>query len=69
MHEAWIGSEQIHRAHAEVLRALGRIEEAHEQVRLAAVVTHTKASRIPDPDARQRFLQHVKRQGASLSAP
>ncbi|MFW6136164.1 MAG: ATP-binding protein [Chloroflexota bacterium] len=58
--EAWIGTEEIHRAHGEVLRALGRIEEAREHARLAAAAIQAKADLIPDPEARHRYLQHVR---------
>ncbi len=59
--EAWIGTEQIHRAHACVLHALGRDEEALEEARLADAAIQAKANRIPDPDVRQRYLRWAKR--------
>jgi len=55
-HEGWIGIEQVHQAHSQALRALGRIREAEEQERLAAAIVETKANRIPDPEQRQRYL-------------
>jgi tetratricopeptide (TPR) repeat protein len=64
MHEAWIGTEEVHRAHARVLQALGRVEGAREQVRLAEGVVQEKADRIPDPDTRQRYLQYVQREAS-----
>ncbi|MDH7472772.1 MAG: AAA family ATPase [Anaerolineae bacterium] len=60
-HEGWIGTEEVHRAHARVLQALGRIEEADEQDRRAQAIIAAKADRIPDPQQRRRYLQSVKR--------
>jgi DNA-binding SARP family transcriptional activator len=60
-HEGWIGTEQVHHAHAQVLRALNRAEEADEQDRQADAIIAAKAERIPDPEQRRRYLQHVKR--------
>jgi len=54
---AWIGPEQAHLAHASVLQALGRLDEAAEQAGLARAILAAKAERIPDPDQRQRYLQ------------
>jgi hypothetical protein len=62
LHEAWIGTEQVHRAHARILQVLGRVEEAREQDRLADAVIQAKADRIPDPDTRQRYLRWAKRE-------
>jgi tetratricopeptide (TPR) repeat protein len=59
-HEAWIGSEEVHRAHACVLRALGRDAEACGEAELAEAVLQAKAERIPDPDRRQRYLQFAR---------
>jgi DNA-binding SARP family transcriptional activator/tetratricopeptide (TPR) repeat protein len=56
-HEGWIGNEYIHRAHARVLRALNRTEEADEQERQADDIIEAKAGRIPDPELRRRFLE------------
>ncbi len=55
--ESWIGTEQVHRAHAQVLRALGHVQEAAEQERRATSILEAKADRIPDPQQRRRFLQ------------
>lgn len=66
IHEAWIGSEEIRRAHARVLQALARVEEAREQMRLAKAVIQVKGGRIPDPQRRQRYLQYVSHNPASL---
>jgi tetratricopeptide (TPR) repeat protein len=60
-HEGWVGTEQVHRAHARVLRALGRVDEADEQTRLAEAIVEAKAGHIPDPELRQRFLQSWRR--------
>jgi hypothetical protein len=68
MHEAWIGTEQVHHAHARVLRALARTEEATEHTRLAEAVTQEKADRIPDPDTRHRYLQHVNGETSNLKS-
>ncbi|MBM4467124.1 MAG: tetratricopeptide repeat protein, partial [Chloroflexi bacterium] len=56
-HEAWIGTEEVHRAHALVLRALGRVEEADEHARRAEAIVEAKADRILDPQQRQRYLR------------
>ena len=61
-HEGWIGTEEVHQAHARVLRALDRVEEAAEQTRQAEAIVEAKAARISDPELRQRFLQSVKRE-------
>jgi tetratricopeptide (TPR) repeat protein len=57
--ESWIGTEQVHRAHAQVLRALGRMLQAEEQERMAVGIIETKAKRISDPGQRQDYLQAV----------
>jgi DNA-binding SARP family transcriptional activator len=59
-HEAWIGSEEVHHAHAQALQALGRVAEAREQGQLAEAVLQAKAERIPDPDSRQRYLRFAR---------
>ena len=60
-HEAWIGTEEVHRAHSRVLQALGRDEQAREHARLADGVIQAKADHIPDPAARQDYLRWAKR--------
>jgi tetratricopeptide (TPR) repeat protein len=55
-HEAWIGSEEVHHAHAEALQALGRVAEAREHEELADTVVQAKAERIPDPNRRAHYL-------------
>lgn len=60
-HEGWIGTEEVHRAHALILRALGCVEEADEHARRAEAIVAAKADRIPDPQQRQRYLKSVKR--------
>ena len=62
IHEGWIGTEQIHRAHAQVLQALDHTEVADEQIRLADAIVEDKAARIPDAERRQRYLRFVKRE-------
>ncbi len=64
LHEAWIGTEEVHRAHARVLEALGRVAEAREQIQLAEAIIQKKAECISDPDARQRYLHHVQREAS-----
>ncbi|MGC8960376.1 MAG: ATP-binding protein [Chloroflexia bacterium] len=59
--EGWIGSEQVYSAHALVLRALGRGEEADGQERLAEAVVAAKAGRIPNPEQRQRYRESTMR--------
>lgn len=58
-HEGWIGAEEVHRAHALVLQALGRAESAAEQTRLAEAIIRAKAERIPDPSQRERYHQFI----------
>lgn len=58
--ESWIGTEQVHRAYARALRALGRIAEALDQDRLAEAAVAAKAGRISDPQQRQRYLETVR---------
>ena len=60
-HEGWIGTEEVHRAHARVLQALGCIEEAEEHVRQAEAIIGVKAGHISDSGLRQRYLERVKR--------
>lgn len=55
-YEGWIGTEEIHQAHARALRALGRLEAADEHVRRAKAIVEAKASLIPDLAQRRRFL-------------
>jgi tetratricopeptide (TPR) repeat protein len=55
-HEAWIGSEEVHRAHARALQSAGRVAEAREQTELAEAVLQAKADHISDPDRRARYL-------------
>lgn len=59
--ERWIGMEQVHRAHARVLRTLGRAEAAAEQERLAGAIIAAKIARIPDPKQRHRYLESATR--------
>lgn len=56
VHEGWIGSERIYLAHARVLRALGRAAEAETLEAQALARVQEKASRIPDPDRRARYI-------------
>ncbi|MBN1249300.1 MAG: DUF2791 family P-loop domain-containing protein [Anaerolineae bacterium] len=60
-HEGWMGTEEIHRAHAETLQALGSANEAHAQAELAEGLIHAKADRIADPALRRRYLRWVNR--------
>jgi tetratricopeptide (TPR) repeat protein len=68
LHEAWIGTEEVHRAHARVLRALGRTKEAREQDELAEAVIQSKADGIPDPEARRCYLQHAQGEASDLKS-
>ena len=62
IHEGWIGTEQIHRAHAQVLQALDRTEATDEQIRLADAIVEHKAAQIPDTKQRRRYLRFVMRE-------
>ncbi len=55
--EGWIGTEEIHLAHARVLRALGQADRADNHDRQAAQIIQAKADRIPDLRQRQHYLQ------------
>lgn len=55
-HEGWIGTEEVHQAHAQALRALGRLETADEHIRHANAIIEAKARLIPDLAQRRRFL-------------
>ncbi|MGQ9660621.1 MAG: ATP-binding protein [Thermochromatium sp.] len=55
--ECWIGTEQVRYAHARILRAAGRVQEAEEQARLAAEIVAARADRIPDPAQRRTYLK------------
>ena len=59
--ECWIGSEQVHRAHARVLQALDCVEAADEHDRQADAIIAAKAERIPDAQQRQRYLEYAMR--------
>jgi len=59
LHEAWIGSEEVPRAHARVLCALDRTEEAREHTQQAEAIVQAKADHIADPDRRRHYLQFV----------
>ncbi|MBC7258911.1 MAG: AAA family ATPase [Chloroflexi bacterium] len=61
-HEAWIGSEEVYRAHARVLHTLGRGAEAHAYIQKADAVIRDKAHRIPNPQRRQAYLRFVNRE-------
>jgi len=60
--EGWIGTEQVHQAHARVLRTLGRTQETEEQLRLADAIIAAKAGRIPDPKQRRRYQESAMRE-------
>jgi tetratricopeptide (TPR) repeat protein len=60
-HEEWIGTEEVHRAHARALQALGRDEEADGHLRRADAIVEAKAARIPNREQRQRYLQFAPR--------
>ena len=60
-HEGWVGSEEIHRAHAQALQALGRAAEAGEHLRQAQALIKGKAGQIADPQQRRSYLQHASR--------
>jgi tetratricopeptide (TPR) repeat protein len=59
--ERWIGIEQVHRAHARVLRELGSIQAAAEQERLAEDIIAAKTARIPDQQQQRRYLESAMR--------
>ncbi len=52
----WIGCEEAYRVHALVLRALSQGEAADQYERCARNAIQAKASLIPDPIQRRRFL-------------
>ncbi len=55
-HEAWIGTEEVYRAHARVLDALGRREAADECRQRAWSIVEAKAGGIADLALRQHYL-------------
>lgn len=59
-HQAWVGEEQVHLAHACALRAMGQLEVADQHLRLAQACLAQKAERIADPDQRQRYLTFAR---------
>ncbi len=59
LHEAWIGSGEVHRAHARVLCALDRTEKAREHTQQAEAIVQAKADHIADLDRRRHYLQFV----------
>jgi DNA-binding SARP family transcriptional activator/tetratricopeptide (TPR) repeat protein len=61
IHEAWIGTEEVHLAHARVLQALGQVEAAEEHLRLAEAAVAQKANLISDADPRRRYLSFARR--------
>jgi len=58
--EAWIGAEEIHRAHARVLETLASDAEASKQARLADEAIQAKADRIADRSTRERYLRFAR---------
>lgn len=59
--ESWVGSEQVYRAHARVLQALGHIEAANEAERFFEGILEAKANRILNPRPRQHYREFAKR--------
>ena len=59
-HQAWIGIEQVHWAHAKVLQALKRPEEAKLHQDKAEDCLMRKAALIPDPQQRQRYCTFTR---------
>lgn len=59
-HQAWVGEEQVHHAHACALHGVGQIEAADQHLRLAEACLTRKAERIADPDRRQRYLTFTR---------
>lgn len=58
-HEAWIGSEDVHRARAQVLRSASQAAEAQKQDELAEAIVRGKAERILDPRRQEGYLRHA----------
>jgi tetratricopeptide (TPR) repeat protein len=54
--QLWIGAEQVHRAHAWVLKCMGEMQQAEEHECIARSILQEKANRIPDPALRNTFL-------------
>ncbi|MGQ9494157.1 MAG: hypothetical protein ACUVR2_10400 [Anaerolineae bacterium] len=48
---------RCNQAHVRVLQALGFAEAADEQARLSEAIIAAKASRIPEPEQRRRYLE------------
>lgn len=59
-HEAWIGTEQVHFAHARCLRVCSQAERAAEHERLANLVIEVKAEKIADSAMREQFLAWLR---------
>jgi DNA-binding SARP family transcriptional activator/tetratricopeptide (TPR) repeat protein len=55
-HQLWISAEQVHHAHAKVLKRMGIIQTAEEHECIARAIMQEKADRIPDPTQRASFL-------------
>lgn len=62
-HEGWIGTEEVHRAHARILESLGQVEAAEEQKYLADTIVEEKARLIPSSEQRHRYFQFVRGDG------
>ena len=59
-HQAWIGTEQVHWAHARILQAAERSEEAEFHQVNAETFFMRKAALIPDLQKRQRYLNFTR---------
>ncbi len=60
-HEGWVGTEEACCAHACVLQALGRADEARAQIVRARAIVAAKARLIPDARERSRYIRATKR--------
>jgi DNA-binding SARP family transcriptional activator len=60
-HQYWIAPEQVHLAHAKVLKRAGEGDAAEEQEHLADAIIQAKAARISDLTQRDTFLSQYPR--------
>jgi len=59
-HEAWIGTEQVHLAHARCLREMGQDGRAGEHERQANSIIMAKAAKISDSTQSEQYLAGLR---------
>jgi DNA-binding SARP family transcriptional activator len=66
-HQLWLRTEQVHLAHARVLRLAGQDDLAAEHILIAQRIAQSYADRIPSPSQRASFLSAFTQMAVSLA--